>query len=127
MTNKVTIEQEIGNIFQLLTLNADENTLVKRVNPARGRSCKGEIDVYRRSARHGADGEQDVKDVLVARYVFYPSTYYPTRLGSVAIYCENAAILCGQLQKDRVLFGHRIVGAQMEWGRRPFVDVRLAP
>lgn len=127
MTSNLTIEQEISNIFQFLTLYAGENMLVEREDARKGMSRKGAIAVKRRVIRQNADGEPEEKDVLVERYVFYPSTYYPTRLGSVAIYGGNPVALCGQMRKRGMLFGHSIMSARVEYGRCCFLDVRFIP
>ncbi len=127
MTSNLTIEQEISNIFQFLTLYAGENMLVEREDAKKGMSRKGAIAVKRRVIRQNADGEPEEKDVLVERYVFYPSTYYPTRLGSVAIYGGNPVVMCGQMRKRGMLFGHSIMSARVEYGRCCFLDVRFIP
>lgn len=127
MKTPVTIEQEINNIFQLLTNNADENIEVKSEKIKRGSSCRGLIKISNRYAESNQDGKECVKNAMIIQYAFYPSTFHPTRLGSVAIYCSNAAVLCSRLQKQSALFGHRILSVKLEWGRRPFVDVRFAP
>lgn len=127
MTSNLTIEQEISNIFQYLTLYACENMLVEREDAKKGMSRKGAIAVKRRVIRQNAEGEPEEKDVLVERYVFYPSTYYPTRLGSVAIYGGNPVVLCGQMRKRGMLFGHSIMSARVEYGRCCFLDVRFIP
>lgn len=127
MTANLTIEQEISNIFQYLTLYAGENMLVERENVKKGMSCKGAIAIKHRVIKQNADGEQTVDKVLVSRYAFYPSTYYPSRLGSVAIYGGNPVGLCGQMRRSGTLFGHSIMSARVEYGRRPFLDVRFIP
>lgn len=127
MKTQVTIEQEINNIFQLLTNNADENHSVRREKLKRGGSCRGAIGVYNQYAMINQDGKESVKDMMEVLYAFYPSTFHPARLGSVAIYCSDAAVLCRRLRNQSALFGHRILGVKLEWGRRPFVDVRFAP
>lgn len=127
MTSNLTIEQEISNIHQYLTLYAGENMLVEREDARKGMSRKGAIAVKRRVIRQNADGEPEEKDVLVERYVFYPSTYYPTRLGSVAIYGGNPVVMCGQMRKRGMLFGHSIMSARVEYGRYCFLDVRFIP
>lgn len=123
--NRITIEQEINSIFHLLSNTAGENLSVGREKPAKGSSCKGIITVFSRAELRQQEDERYFKARAIARYVFYPDTLDPTRLGSVAIYGDNTAAWCHTLGKQSTLFGHRILSVQIEVGRRPFIDVRL--
>lgn len=60
------------------------------------------------------------------RYAFYPATLHPDRLGSVAIYCKDPRAVQKRIIGSGTLFGHAVVRATIEIGRRPFVDVTLA-
>ncbi len=106
------------------------------------RDVRSIIDVIKRSAGNGRsvtveyphkkgsahlsvsiENLNDQKEEI--RYVFYPSAIDSTRLGSVAIYCKDAAERQIVLSKMGTFFGFRILRAKLELGRRPFVDVTL--
>lgn len=59
-------------------------------------------------------------------YAFYPGTYFPSRLGSVAIYADNVTSILAQIRASKSLFGIPVIEARLEQGRRPFIDVRFA-
>lgn len=124
--NNTTIDQEINSIFHNLTLLGSEQTVVrKEKSPGKG-SCRGIIAVFNRDSLLLQEKDPSFKPVPTVRYAFYPDTYFPGRLGSVAIYGENAETMCAKLKNQGIFFGRRIVSASVEFGRRPFVDVRLA-
>jgi hypothetical protein len=116
-----TIEAEIRAIFRMLTVSTAENTVVKMDKLSPGSSCKGLIGVY---GRDSANEKQP--DVLRVRYAFYASTRNPSKLGSVAIYCDDVASYLTRIQQQGALFGHRVANATIAIGRRRFIDVTLA-
>lgn len=76
-------------------------------------------------AKHDETARKPFRAQFVEMYVLYPMTGNRNALGSVAIYGEGAAARCVSLKKAGYLFGHRIVTATVESGRRPFVDVYI--
>jgi hypothetical protein len=116
-----TIEAEIRSIFRMLTVSTAENTVVKMDKLSPGTSCKGLIGVYSRDAVN-----EKLPDVLRVRYAFYASTRNPSKLGSVAIYCDDVASYLTRIQQQGALFGHRVANATIAIGRRRFIDVTLA-
>ena len=127
MTVELTLDNDEVVECAILTLfEAGENQYIALL-PLNEEGETEEGDVYLYRYIENADGEPEEKDVLVERYVFYPSTYYPTRLGSVAIYGGNPVVMCGQMRKRGMLFGHSIMSARVEYGRCCFLDVRFIP
>lgn len=138
-----SIEQEISTIFDLIVLRAPHSILVVNERPKAGSSCKGIICLYSRSdlkrqseeeaeyrrlINLGADKTTvptPFKAVPSVKYAFYPSVYDASRIGSVAIYGENAVSHGLLLQKHPVLFGYSVKSATVEMGVRPFVSVKL--
>ena len=59
-------------------------------------------------------------------YAFYAGTYFPSRLGSVAIYADNVTSILAQIRASKSLFGIPVIEARLELGLRPFIDVRFA-
>jgi hypothetical protein len=116
-----TIEAEIRSIFRMLTVSTAENTVVKMDKLSPGTSCKGLIGVYSRDAVN-----EKLPDVLRVRYAFYASTRNPSKLGSVAIYCDDVASYLTRIQQQGALFGHRVANATIAIGRRRFIDVTFA-
>lgn len=124
--NFQTIDQTISSIFRILSSTASENTVVVREKPSKTSTfCKGMISVFDRSDIRRQEEDKTFKATPVVRYAFYPDTYNPSRLGSIAIYGENAAALCSFIKKQKTIFGQIVISASVENGRRPFVDVRL--
>lgn len=120
-----TIQSEIDRIFNLLEMQADDDTVVKTEKPRPGAGCRGMICIFDREEWHRGLTEKGYKATPIVRYAFYPDVYFPSRLGSVAIYGADAATTCRVLNSRRDLFGLRVSSAAVEYGRRPFVDVRL--
>ncbi len=50
----------------------------------------------------------------------------PSRLGSIAIYAGNLSALLAQIMASKTLFGIPVVDAKIEYGVKPFLDVRFA-
>lgn len=115
-TNTQNLNNQIETIYRMLATQASDNSKVKKEKPKRGSSCKSIISIFDSS-------REDAR--LCQSYAFYSSTYFPDKLGSVAIYGDNVSQLYGQLKKTGYLFGHRIRGIKVEMGRRPFIDVTL--
>ncbi len=64
--------------------------------------------------------------VISRRYVFYPHPLDASRLGSVAIYGADAKETLESITRSGFIFGCRIRQATLEFGRRPFVDVKFS-
>jgi len=138
------IERDIRSIYQALKSNANETEVVTFERPDKGVSYLAIINIFRQADLHrqkeeesayrerlaqGADRKtlaKPFKAVPIVRYTFYPSTINHNRLGSIAIYGENASSTRALILKSGHLFGHSIISATLEMGRRPFVDVTLA-
>lgn len=124
---KHTIEQEIKTVFNNLERDLDKGFIAELSHPTRGASfCKAIINIYKLGDHSQRIRDKTFKAVPVESYAFYPSTYNPERIGSVAIYGTNSTRYCQHLEKRRILFGRRIANVSVELGRRPFVDVKFA-
>lgn len=123
--NIATTNQDIKRIFRILTLHASEGTVVEFEKARKGSCCIGIINILSRENKNRQDAGTLDKATPIVRFAFYPNVYFPDRLGSVAIYGENAMVLCNQLRNRRTFFGMDIIDVSVEYGRRPFVDVRL--
>lgn len=137
------IDRDIRSIFLALNSRAAENSVAVMEKPAQGSSCKGIIHIYDRSdlcrqrdeeasyrelRNNGSDHPHHAKPYRAkptVTYAFYPKASDHTKLGSVAIYGENADSRRKLILKIGTLFGHRVISANIEMGRRPFVDVKL--
>lgn len=132
------IDRDIRSIFFALNSRTAENSTAVFDKPAQGSSCKGIIHIYDRSdlcrqrdeetsyrelRNNGFDHPHRAKPTVT--YAFYPKASDHTKLGSVAIYGENADSRRKLILKIGTLFGHRVISANIEMGRRPFVDVKL--
>lgn len=124
--NIQTIDQAISSIFRILSKTAADNSVVVREKPLKVSTfCKGMISIFDRSDLRRQEEDKSFKATPIVRYTFYPDTYNPSRLGSIAIYTTNALALCGMIRKYKTIFGYTIISANVENGRRPFIDVRL--
>lgn len=118
--NHCSIEQEINGIFNNIQLTLPDGLTAVKTKPLKNSSyCKGIIHIYRSK-------ELESKPKPIVSYAFYPGTYKTSKIGSVAIYGENAMQRCLTLEKKGFLFGRRIISIKLENGRRPFVDVKFA-
>lgn len=95
---------------------AGEGESIKYEFPKKGSSCLAIFSVCR-----GYEADAPV----IRRYAIYPDTYHPDKIGSVAIYCANAAMEYAKIKNQNGLFGRRIIDMKIEMGRRPFIDVKL--
>lgn len=142
-TQKATrIEREIRSIYNALRSHDSDREVVTIEYPATG-SCKAMIRVFRREDLERQTMEPDccreqlmretnrgVKTSKVSpavMYALYPDMYDAAKLGSVAIYGSEAVTRRSIILKQGTLFGRAVVSATIEMGRRPFVDVKLAP
>jgi len=137
------IDRDIRSIFLALNSRTTENSTAVLEKPARGSSCKGIIHIYNQSdlcrqkeeeasyrelRNNGSDHAHHVKPYRAkptVTYAFYPKASDQNKLGSVAIYGENADSRRKLILKIGTLFGYRVINANIEVGRRPFVDVKL--
>lgn len=136
-----SLEQEIENIYKVLVATAAEGSVVRKEKVERGKMAKGYISIFQKIdlkreqeeaeayAEAKRNGDPLAGKPFVARpklkYAFYPSTYDDRKIGSVAIYGEEATQHYWQLRKRDILFSHRIRNISLEMGLRPFVNVTL--
>lgn len=123
--NIATTNQDIKRIFRILTIHASEGAVVEFEKAPKGSSCIGIINILSREDKNRQNAGKIDKATPIVRYAFYSNVYFPDRLGSVAIYGKDAMALCNQLQDRRTFFGVDIINVCVEYGKRPFVDVRL--
>ena len=116
-----SIESMIDAIENYLVRNASAGQSVERKRAGRGQSCNCMISIFAEAKPKGKD-----ERTALQTYAFYPGTYIPTRLGSVAIYADNVTTLLAQIRSGKTLFGIPVLEATLEYGRRPFIDVRFA-
>lgn len=122
----LTIEEEITSIFKSLKSTLHPGMVAEMCKPSKNQSsCKGIIDVYRAEDLQKKE-KNGFKVKPIERYAFYADIYNPERIGSVAIYGDNAVYRYDLIRARHFFFGHRIVGATVEIGMRPYVDVKLA-
>lgn len=127
VSNNSTINQTIEGIFKILSIQASDGTVVIKEKGRKGSGCIGTISVLNRDDKQRQEADAGYKATPIVQYAFYPDTYFPSRIGSVAIYGNDASALCGRLKHQRTLFGMKIISAVLEYGKRPFVDVRVRP
>ncbi|MDE6443760.1 MAG: hypothetical protein K2K64_04985 [Muribaculaceae bacterium] len=124
--NFQTIDQTISSIFRILSTTASDNSVVVRERPSKTATfCKGIISVFDRNDIRRQEEDKTFRATPIVRYAFYPDTYNPSRIGSIAIYGENAHTLCAIIRKQRAIFGQSVISVSIEKGLRPFIDVRL--
>lgn len=119
-----SLEKEIRSIFNTMNSDIAQTTKAVMHQPAKGACCKGIISVYAIPDLQ-REKEEGIKAKPYATYTFYPSTLDASRLGSVAIYSSDPLSLLLMIRRSGFLFGHKVVKAKLELGRRPFVDVTL--
>lgn len=136
------IEREIRSIYNALRSHDSDREVVTIEYPATC-SCKAIIKVYRREdlerqsmepeccreqiLRETNRGAKTSKVSPAVMYALYPDMYDAAKLGSVAIYGSEAVTHRSIILKQGTFFGRAVVSATIEMGRRPFVDVKLAP
>jgi len=144
-TKKISdIEREIRSIFRALTSTASEDKVVSIETPVKGASCRAIIrifkteDINRQSEEEKFYHEQlsqgmnrneldkPYKANPIVMYALYPQAYDSTKLGSIAIYGDDASMRQTLILRQGSLFGHTVVRANLEMGRRLFVNVKLA-
>lgn len=116
-----TIESTIDAIESYLIRTVSAGLSVERKKSGRGQSCRCMISIFAEEKPKGYDVR-----IPLQTYAFYPGTYIPTRLGSIAIYADNVTSILAQIRSGKTLFGIPIMEAKIEQGRRPFIDVRFA-
>lgn len=138
------LELEVRSIVSAITSRTTDSRRVTVDRDPKGTSCKAiirifdaealvlhreQMEEYRRLIAAGADRatlRKPAAPMPVVMYALYPGTTDPTRLGSIAIYCDDAPIRLSLILKQRTIFGRRVAAATLERGLRPFIDVRLA-
>ena len=116
-----SIESTINAIENNLVRNASAGLSVERKKGGKGQACKCMISIFAEEKPNGKD-----KRKPLMTYAFYAGTYFPSRLGSVAVYADNVTTILAQIRASKSLFGIPVVEATLEYGRRPFIDVRFA-
>ncbi len=126
------IERDIRAILRSLSSQIGDDFTVVTSKSSNGADARWTASVYRtddhcrqkeEAMRHSP---QPYKATPVEKYVFYPDTLSPERIGSVAIYGHGATIRKAAIDKAGNLFGHRVAVTSLEMGRRLFVDVKFA-
>lgn len=121
-----SIQNEINSIFNSLKANLEEGLVVEKDHRFKSSSfCKGKINVFDQKDFLKMKEDRNYRVTPIESYTFYEDTIKPARIGSVAIYGDNAYNRCLLIKKRGYLFGRRIISARVEMGRRPFVDVKL--
>ena len=115
-----SIESVINAIEKNLLRNMPAGFFVERKITVKGRSYKGLLCI----TMAGDSKNKDDKYTLVT-FAFYASTYFPSRLDSVAIYSEFATSILAQIRVSKNFFGIPVLESRIEYGRRPFVDLKL--
>lgn len=116
-----SIESTINAIENNLVRNVSAGLSVERKKAGKSQTCKEMISIFAEDKPKGKD-----ERIPLITYAFYPGTYFPSRLGSVAIYADNVTSILAQIRASKSLFGIPVVEARLEYGRRPFIDVRFA-
>lgn len=126
-SNSGSIEQDITAFFKSLQTGLGKEFVAQREKPSKGSIfCKGMVSVFRVEDLERRRENKEFKPVPLERYAFYPVNYGGSRIGSVAIYCDDAYKKSIMLRTRMSLFGRRIRQVRIEEGCRPFVDVVLA-
>lgn len=120
-----SIEQEVSTILKRINANIPDDVVARLDKLSKWSTCRGLIGVYNRADLKLEEKNRNQKARPLRQYDFYPHHIYPSRLGSVAIYGENASGTLAALQRSESIFGHRILAANIEMGLRPFIDVTL--
>lgn len=131
------IELEIKAIFRVLASSVSESEVVLIDRPGNGVSCKAIISVYNREdLLRQKEEENACRQLGVHRktyrafpnvkYAIYPNVVDATKIGSIAIYGRDVEILRTVILRQGSLFGRRVISANLEMGRRLFIDVKLA-
>lgn len=126
--SNLTIKKSINNIFEFLTAEVSERSVVVKEQLTRWSVSVGIISIYSAVEYKKAESK-DLKSGLqpIATFAFYPNVYEPSKIGSVAIYSANARVYLESLKKMSSLFGYQIKEIRAEIGMRLFVDVRFMP
>lgn len=130
--NLSKIERDMRAIFRLLSSEMEDGFAVVTSQSGKGESARWTASVFRQEDLCRQKEEEVLhcpnpyKATPVVKYVFYPDTLRPDRLGSVAIYGEGASLRKAAIDRAGQLFGHRVAFTSLEMGRRLFVDVRFA-
>ncbi|MCM1163081.1 MAG: hypothetical protein NC339_02360 [Muribaculaceae bacterium] len=137
------IDREIDSIVSALTSSVSESNVVEVERTAEGTACKARVSIYKRDERvqqrieeaayrealsRGVDRRNLTKPFRAkptVMYAFYPFATDSTRLGSVAVYGNDASVCQSAIAKRGHLFGHIIASATVEVSIRPFVDVKF--
>ncbi len=137
------IEREIRSIFRGLTANASEHEVIVIEKDDKGTYRKAMIRVYKQADLDRQKEEETIYRERLARgenrterdkpykahpivmYALYPDTYDSTKLGSIAIYGDDAPMRRTLILKQGSLFGRKVVSANLEMCHRLFVDVKL--
>ncbi len=138
------IEREIASIYQALKTRLSDTDIITIEYPKDKTNCRAIISLYHKADFLRQKEEEEAqrtdpsslndrktakklhKATRYLMFAFYPSTYNVQKLGSVAIYGDNALAMQTRILTQGNLFGHSVKDATIEIGRRPFVDVTFA-
>ena len=128
-----TFQGAVDSIRDILSRNLPEGFVVKKDSKVKGGTfCKAILEVICDTMPEDTDLEDfstvskpERRGIALVRYAFYPATYHPERLGSVAIYGANITAILADIRRTNTFFGHKVASVSIEAGRRPFLDVTL--
>lgn len=141
--NADPVTRQVKQLCHAISAEVTETQLVNIETPKDGASCRAIVRVFSREDIDRQHEEEALYRQLIARgkqpaeltkprkaapvvmYAIYPSAFDPAKVGSVAIYADDAPMRRKLLLTRRHFFGLPIISATIEMGRRPFVDVRL--
>lgn len=119
------IERTMRGIRKAMEAHTTKGFTVSAEQPDKMSSAYAVISIYPCTGAAADSNVQKQKRAPLTRYVFYPSVTDPTRLGSIAIYGNDAESQARQLRYSRHIFGLDIARVSVEYGLRPFVDVTV--
>jgi hypothetical protein len=107
------IDRQVNSFLRSVERIYADSHEVRIDRPSKNSSCHSIISVYAKP------------DVPLQKFALYPSNFSDRKLGSVAIYGDDAFATKAMIEARGSLFGHSIRMVRVEMGRRPFVDVTL--
>ena len=142
LNSKKSFESVINSIFNSLSSNLSDSSVVVKEQPRRGCLCKAVINVFNTADIRRQDEETKEYHALLSRgyskemlekpftatpsikYAFYADSTDPNKLESVAIYGKNVMRQYLMISTSRSLYGHAVKSYNGELGLSPFLDVK---
>lgn len=119
------IERTLRGIRKAMEARMTKGITVSAEQPDKMSSAYAVISIYPCTGTAPDSNVKKQKRAPLTRYVFYPSITDPSRLGSIAIYGNDAESRTMQLRYSRHIFGLDIAQVSVEYGLRPFVDIKV--